>query len=1025
MRFVPLHVYSVYSFLKSGLTIEKIIDSVNKNGYFGAAISDMGVMYGVPEFVNTMEKAKKPYIIGMEISLEENTYCLYVINEEGYLNLSMISSCIQNETFDKNILLNHNKGLVAILDTSHGKIKEQFEAVLDDEEVKARYLNELSKMFETFYVGIEFKQRDEMTYVKRLRAFLKEHSYQTVAFPHIKYQEKKDAIILDIAEAIDKGEKIEHKEKEGNQFFMSLNDYQKIYTAEELENTCKIVEMSSFTFSRKRGEMISFNEKNSDTYIKTLCYTALNDKGLGDKEEYKNRLDYELSVISSMGYSDYFLLVQDYVSWAKNNDILVSPRGSASGSLVTYLLGITPLDPIEYELQFERFLNPSRKTMPDIDVDFMSSRRSEVIDYCREKYGKDRVAVIITFSTIKSKQSIRDIGKVYDYPTRFNDYIDKLCKSLGDTDYSLRDSYRKVPEFRELVKSDKFYLEIVTLASKIEGLIRQSSIHAAGVVMNNFPIPNALPVTYDLSDNLISQYEGAYLEDQGFLKMDILGINHLSVVARCVELINENHPEAKIDKLNIPYDDEKTYEIIRSLQTMSIFQLESAGMKNAIKVLKPTNFKDVAVLIALFRPGPMNEIISYAKRKEGKEAIPHMSEAQNKILGETYGIIVYQEQVNALAVAMAGMTLTDADNFRRAVSKKKIEIISSMKDAFINGSIKNGYSKEEAIDYYERIERFADYAFNKSHAFVYALLSCQMAYLKAYYPLEFYTAVLQISSSSSDSKFSEYVKEMNKRGINIVPPNINVSDITFKIDDGNIVFPLTSISGVSVLNGERIINERNNRPFEDFFDFVARVYKYKFSDVVFNNLIDSGALDALYPSRKSMRASLKAASQYADFISDDNGQISFEFALEKPAMVLEVDDPIENLEKEYDVIGIMLSDNPLKYMKEIYERDGVYNIEQALEMEVNKDISVVGIIRGKKVITIKNGANKGAPMAYVTLFDETSEMEATFLSSIYKDYSRKIVTNSIVLITGHFELYKGNKSFIAKSIEPLGVNNDG
>ena len=357
--------------------------------------------------------------------------------------------------------------------------------------------------------------------------------------------------------------------------------------------------------------------------------------------------------------------------------------------------------------------------------------------------------------------------------------------------------------------------------------------------------------------------------------------------------------------------------------------------------------------------------------------------------------------------------------------KKKIELLSGMKDAFINGSINNGYSKAEAVDYYERIEKFADYAFNKSHAFVYALLSCQMAYLKAYYPLEFFTSVLQISNSSNDSKFNDYIKEMNNRGISVVPPNVNSSGLSFDSNDENIIFPLTAIKGISILIAEKIINERNNKPFEDFFDFIARMFKYKLTDTVINNLIDSGALDTLYPSRASMRASINVALQYADFISDENGQISFEFGLEKPAMNVLKDDPIKNLELEYDSIGIMLSDNPLRYMKEVYERDGVYSIEQALEVEENKDISIVGIIRNKKVITIKNGANKGAPMAYVTLFDETSEMEATLLSSAYKDYSRKIVLNSVVLISGHFETYKDKKSFIAKEIESLGVNNNG
>ena len=1018
MRFAPLHVYSAYSFLKSGLTTERIINSVSKNKYFGCAISNRDVLFGAPEFITSMEKIKTPSLLGMEIIFEENVICLYVKDEEGYLNLARISSSIQNETFDKNILLLHTKGLIAILDTSTGKIKEIFDSVLIEETDKARYLNDISKMFESFYLGIELKERDELTYVRKIRKFAKEHTYECIAFPHIKYQNKNDAIVLNIVEAIANEEIIEEKVMEGNQYFMPLESYAKIYTNEELENTCKIIESSTFDFHKKRGEMLHFVKDNADTYLKTKCFDALKAKGLDNNQVYLDRLNYELGVITSMGYDDYFLLVQDYVDWARKNDILVGLRGSAAGSLVTYLLGIAPLDPIEHNLQFERFLNPSRKTMPDIDIDFMDSRRGEVIEYCRNKYGHDKVANIITYQTILARQSLRDIGRIYNYPSR---YIDLLCKSLGDVRYNLRDSYRKVPAFKELVDSDKYFLEIVSLASKIEGLIRQSGLHAAGVIINDSPIIDALPITYDLSDNIISQYEMSYLEDQGFLKMDFLGLTHLSVVSTCVDLINQRHPEAKLDKFNLPYDDEMTYKVIRSLHTMGIFQLESSGMKNAIKTIQPTCFNDVAALLALFRPGPMDEIPSYAKRKAGKEKIPEMSEGQKKILGSTYGIIVYQEQISELAVVMAGMNMTDADNFRRAISKKKSELLSSMKEQFVNGSINNGYSKEEALDYFDRIFKFASYGFNKSHAYGYALLSCQMAYLKAHYPLEFYSVILQSSSSANDVKFSDHVSEMKKRNVHILPPDINKSGTYFAIEGKDILFPLIAVKGVNNLICENILKEREKGAFIDFFDFVSRMFKYKLTDTVITKLIDSGALDCLYPSRFSMRASLKSALKYADLIYDENGQMNLGFALEKPKMEETKDDPIENLDKEYEAIGIMLSDNPLRYLNEVYERKGVYHIEQALELNTKNDVSIVGIVRGKKTINTK----AGTPMAFVKIFDETSEMEVIVFPTTYKDTYKMLSKNNIVLVTGHFELNKGERSFIVKNIELLEDKNNG
>ena len=1015
MRFAPLHIYSAYSFLKSGLTTERIISSVMKNKYFGAAITDLGVMYGIPEFIKSMEKIKHPFVVGMEIELEGNHYGLYALNEEGYINLCKISSSIQNKSFDKNTLLEHKNGILSIVDTSLGEIKNKFEDVLLDETDLARYVNELSKMFEKFYLGVELKERNELEYVRTIRKFAKEHTYEKVAFPHIKYQNKDDAIVLTIVEAIANDEKITKKSETGNECFLTLEDYQRIYAADEMENTCKIIEMSTFNFHKKRGEMLHFTKSKSDTYLKTLCFDALKEKGLADNPLYIERLNYELDVIHSMGYDDYFLLVQDYVNWARSQNILVGLRGSAAGSLVTHLLGIAPLDPIENNLNFERFLNPARKTMPDIDIDFMDSRRNEVIEYCREKYGRDKVANIITYQSILAKQSLRDIGRIYDYPTR---HIDLLSKTLSDPKLSLRESYRKIPAFKELVDSDKYFLEIVSFSSKIEGLIRQSGLHAAGIILNSNPISDILPVTYDLSDNIISQYEMGYLEEQGILKMDFLCLTHLSVVASCVELINERHPDAKLDLFHLPYDDEKTYEIIRSLQTMGIFQLESSGMKNAIKIIKPTTFNDVAALLALFRPGPMREIKSYSKRKAGLEPIPKMSKDQEKILGQTYGIIVYQEQISELAVAMAGMKMSDADNFRWAVSKKKIELLSSMKEAFINGSINNGYSKEEATDYYDRIEKFAFYGFNKSHAYGYALLSCQMAYLKAYYPLEFYSIILKSSSSTNDTKFNEYISEMKKRNIMIVSPNINRSSFDFEICDEGILFPLNAIRGINILTSEKIVEERKNGDFSDFFDFVGRMFIHKINESQISRLIDAGAFDELHPSRTSLRNSIQIALQYAELAYDENGQLSLSLGLEKPALVESKDDPIDNLDKEYEAIGIMLSDNPLRYKKEIIERENIYTIEQALLLEeenYRKTFKVAGIVRNKKVINTK----AGSPMAFVKIFDETSEMEVIFFPMVYKDAIRITDKNNIIAISGHFEDNKGEKSFIGESVSLL------
>ncbi len=1018
MKFAPLHIYSGYTFLQSGLTLERIVSNVKKYDYFGAGLTDHHVLYSLPRFISLMESINKPFIPGMEIEFEGNIICVYALTEEGYLSLASLSSEILKleSNKEKNISLDFlkekGKNLLAILDTNKGQIKEDFLDVSVDELSIAKKINELSKIFKHFYLGIEIKERSEINHANRVRKFAIEHLYETVAFPHIKYEKESDAIALKIVEAIDHDEKLEEKEAKGNEHFFDEKAYEKIYLPKELLNSVNIVQMSKFDYHQKRGEMLHFPVENSKEFLRKSCYQRLKDLKL-DNELYIQRLEKELNVISNMGYDDYFLLVQDYVLWARKNDILVSLRGSAAGSLVAYLLSISMLDPLKYDLLFERFLNESRKTMPDIDMDFMDNRRNEVIEYCREKYGKERVANIITFQTIGAKQSLRDIGRIYNYPTS---HIDRLSKALTNYKYDLRQSYKNLEAFRSLVDSDPYFLEIVSLASKIEGLPRQSSIHAAGVILNDNPIEDNMPVTLDLSDNLLTQYEMNYLEEQGFLKMDFLGLNHLSVISSCVDLINKNHPNAKLDKFNLPYDDPKTYETICSLYTMGIFQLESSGMKNAIKTLKPSSFDDVAALLALFRPGPMDFIPTYAKRKMGKEKIPYMDEKIKPILGPTYGIITYQEQISQLAVAMANMSLVEADNFRRAVSKKKSEILSSMKDSFIKGAMNNGYSLKEANNYYNRIEKFANYGFNKSHSYGYALLSCQMSYLKAYYPLEFYSTILRNSSTTSDTKFNEYVAEMRKIGITMLPPDLNHSSVVFEIKDGSILFPLTGIKGVNRMVGEAIIKEReNNGEFKDFFDFILRIYPLKIEDSIIKNLIDSGALDSFSHSRNSLKASLLSAKQFAEVNLPRDGQITLSISLEKPLLIEMNDEMMERLENEYQSIGIMLSNNPLSLKRKILDKQGVLPISEALIKDIGEEVKIAGIIRLKKVIHTK----KGEAMAFVKIFDENEEMEMTIFPTLYKDVLYITEKNKMIIADGHFEKDKENVTFIAKEITLL------
>ena len=1008
-NFVPLRIISCYSFLQSGLTMEKIQRGVIKNGYFGLGLCDKGVMFGVPEFVKISDEAKRKYIVGLECQVEGDTLCLYAINEEGYHHLMEISTAIQKEAFDLELLKQKTSGLVGVIETYGGNFKALFE---NNDESFSKYLFKISELFKDgFYLGLEVIKKEDVSYANKIRKYANEHTYDCIAFPRICYEKKDDAIVLKIVEAIANEEKLTEKKLDGQQYFMSIEAYQKIYRGAEIENTKKLLESSTFNFHQKRGELLHYPVDDSVTLLKDSCHKALERLGLNDKEEYVSRLEYELETIISLGYADYFLIVQDYVSYAKNHDVLVGPgRGSAAGSLVSYLLNITEIDPLKYGLQFERFLNPFRKTMPDIDVDFMDIKRDEVVEYVRNKYGNEKVANIIAFQTIQAKQSLRDIGRVYDFKSS---HIDLLSKRISKPNISLREAYKTLPEFKELVDSDPYFLEIVSLASKIEGLIRQNGMHAAGIILNNSPLENALPVISDFSDHYISQYEMTCLEEQGFLKMDFLGLRNLTTIAYCVDLIKKNHPDVKIDPKTIPYDEKDIFPFIATGQTTGLFQIETSVMKRGIKTLKPSCFEDIVALIAINRPGPMEFLPVYAKRKEGKEAVKYDDPCLEPILKETYGIIVYQEQVNTIARVMAGFSMGQADLFRRAISKKDNEKMLENEKAFIEGAVKNGHDEKVAHKVFNLIKKFANYGFNKSHSVVYSVIACQMAYLKLHYPLEFYAAILETSSSANDSKFNEYVSEMRKRKISILSPNINKSAKEFLVSDDALLFPLNAIHGVNELLANNIIEEREKGVFKDFFDFVARMNKYKLSENQLNALIDAGCFDAFNPSRASFRASMKSAFQFAELSKKDDGQLDIGVLdMIKPYLIEDHDDPLENLDREYEALGVMLSDNPLRYKKDILRSKNIISISDAKE---NKTAKIAGLVRGVKTIQTK----KGGTMAFVKLADESDEIELTVFSDLYVSSIALLEKNKLIIVDTKREIRNENIDYIASTITPL------
>ena len=994
MNYIPLHVYSGYSFLKSGLKIDQYLSTAKKLGLKTVGISDFANLSGAPSIYHEAEKLGINVVLGEDLLIDNLLFSFYVLNETGYKNLLLLSLKVEEGKANYETIAEHNEGLAIVLTTQNDPLKQ---SLLQSESDFAKKLAKLSRGFENFYLGLEVTKEDE--YVKSIRDFAFSHGYKLVAFPTIKYIKKEDAIVLEMMRAIDTKEVLDFKSLEGDEYFKTPEEIAKLYTEEEIKNTNELTNSIDFKFISPRGKMISwFKEtgKNADELIKELAMQGLKEKGKTD-QKYLDRINFELETIKNMGYSDYFLIVHDYIEYAKTHEIAVGPgRGSASGSLVSYALGITVPDPLEYNLLFERFLNPARQTMPDIDVDFSDIDREDVVNYIREKYGVSRVARIMAIQKLGAKAALNDVGRIFGFEKHDIELFTKLIKDEKDDKLSLREIYKSNAQFRDLVNNDKYYLEIVTLASKIEGLPRQASLHAVGIVLNAEPLEGIIPLSRAFDGGYVEQFEKDYIEEQGFLKMDVLALRNLTIVEDCLALLKEKGIDLKRDE--IPYEDPLGIKMIGSAKTMGLFQLESAGMRNAIKTLKVKTFEDVVQLLALYRPGPMDSIKEFAKKKNSGIKPTYLSPALEEILAPTYGVIVYQEQIMQIASKMAGFTLGEADSFRRAVSKKDSKKLEALRNSFVKGAMKNGYKEKEATDVFNLIDKFANYGFNRSHSVVYAIFSCRMAYLKAHYPKEFYASIL---SNASTTEFNNTIAEMKALKIKAQCPDINKSGVSFKLMGDNILFPLTSVKGISGATVTSILEERQAGEFKDLFDFVIRMKKYRFSDAQLMNLIDAGSFDSLESSRASLRLNIPNALSYANALLDDEGLVSIDpNFLPKPTIIKTEDDLVDNLNREFNALGLMVSGSPLDAHKPKIKALKAIPLDQ-IESSTG-DIKVVGIIKTIKKITTK----KNQQMCYITIYDDTREIELTVFPEAYAKSVSSIKKNNIVVVEGYYRYIK-------------------
>lgn len=1010
--YFPLHLYSQYSFLESGILLEKFLSIVYKNNVKCIALTDKNILMGLPEFDKLSKKYNIKPIFGMDLIIENVLFTFLIKNEDGYKNLSKLSLLFSSNELT---LLNFKEnidGLVVILCSSSplfNNINDEFKNKVSS---IARSINP-----DDFYIGLEFFDESLISHYELIRNFANKFCYKTIAHSLTKYIKKDDAIVLDILNAIKNNTKLDISYKPNKSFYHLKTDEElkKFYTTAELDSINEIVNKINFELNKKRGEMLHYpihdGENNSENELikkikEGLIYRKID---LNTQKIYRNRLNYEFKIIKQMGYCDYFLIVQDYVNYAKTHNIPVGPgRGSAAGCLISYVLNITEVDPIKYNLLFERFLNPSRQSMPDIDIDFGDTKRDLVVIYLKEKYGLDRVANIATIQTILAKQALRDIGRIYSFEDKDVSELTKLIIDKNNKQVNLVETYKNNSKFKNIVDDDEKIKTLVKRAHLIEGLARQRGMHAAGVILNNTPLINSIPL---FKDNIgyITQYEKDYLEEEGFLKMDILGLINLTTIDNTLKLI-KFYKNIDVDLKNIDLDNPKIYEPIQKELLMGVFQMDTSAASSALNYFKPRNFSELTAFISLDRPGPRVNLGVFANRLNGKEEVTYIDNSLIHSLKDTYGIFIYQEQIMIASQDFAGFTFAEADNLRKACSKKDKTKMEAMKAKFISGALKKGHKVDVINKVFETISKFAEYGFNKSHAVAYAMITAQTLYLKSYYPMEFYTAILNSQITKNDEKLSKYIIELKKSNINLKVPNINISRDYYVPEGNNIYMPFNLIDKINANVSESIIKERDeNGKYVDFYNFVLRLNKL-ITQPQISKLIDAGTFDSLHNNRQELKKTIIHAINYANCPLQED--VSTERYYEK------ADDDIDmRLDFEKDALGIVLSQSIIeRYAKNI--KDIV--LKNYEDLKENEIANILVLYTKAKKIKTKNGKD----MCFLDVKDDFNTFSCTVFSDTYEKYID--VINNLkegypIIVEGKLSRnYKNNELiFIVNSIRKV------
>jgi DNA polymerase III subunit alpha len=1028
LSFIHLQTYSAYTLLASTATVENLVRNAKEKGFSSLALTDRNVMYGAIEFFKLCIKNGIKPIMGLTVDVESEInpsqfYPLVLLaeNDTGFKNLLKISSTVQTKA--KNgipikWLKHYREGIIAITPGLAGEIEHNL--IGGNENIAKELIRKFEGLFGRghFYLSIQNHQIDQENLIRdQFHLISDELGIPLVATNQVQYLEQEDMFAHECLLAIKNGDKLQDDDREkllSDHFYLKtkeemvecLSDY-----PEALQNTLSISNRCNVNIELNKSQLPKFpieQGKSANQYLEELCKKGLFSRFHSPSKEHFDRLNYELSVIKRMNFSDYFLIVWDFMRFSREKGILTGPgRGSAAGSLVAYVLNITDVDPIEHQLLFERFLNPERISMPDIDIDFPDHRREEIIEYVADKYGELHVAQIVTFGTLATKAVLRDVGRVFGLNTKELDQLTRLVPSrLG---INLSKAIEESEPLRTFINQTPLNQRLAETALKLEGLPRHTSTHAAGVVISEKPLVELVPIQEGHNHVYLTQYSMEHLEEMGLLKMDFLGLRNLSLIESILKSITLRTGK-EVDIRHVPLNDIETFNLLSKGETTGIFQLESEGMRKVLMRLKPTSFEDIVAVNALYRPGPMENIPQYIDRKHGRIPIVYPHPDLLPILRNTYGVIVYQEQIMQIASKIAGFSLGEADLLRRAVGKKKKEVLDMERGHFVKGAVRKGYSEPLANELYDLIVKFANYGFNRSHAVAYSIIAYQLAYLKCHYPMDFMTGLLS-SAIGNESKIAQYVREAKQMKIPILPPSINKSHFSFRVEKGSILYSLAAIKGVGAASLKEIFKARKSKKFDDLFDFCIRVSFKAMNRKTLEFLVHSGSFDEFGEDRAVLLASLDVAIEHAQLMTpDSSGQFDFfmedELSL-KPKYVKV--DPIrleDKLTFEKEALGLYLTNHPVSIYDDVLKKKGLKPLIGSLS-EGKRHMVCIYITAIKKIRT-----KRGDSMAFLTISDPSGEVEAVIFPEQFKKYGILLQQGQIVLIEGKTEDREGKRQFI-------------